>query len=514
LVGQVLEIGRNSAAVAATLNEFLNESEGWLNRIALTVVKGKNENYAFTIFESLNTTGEPLTAFETFKPRVVSAEGLGAYRESESRKYINDITDYLSKFAVGTQLQNATRDLLISFALAETGEKLPKRLADQRVYLKDQYERHAQDSIKRLKFVKHLRDTSDFIQHVWEPEQGGTPNFRRLPTGATTDTMQLCIAFLRKFNHSIVIGPLVRFYSKSLNSPSSLQPEAIQDLESAIQAITAFSVFWRASRRTTGNIDQEYRKIMTGVESTHIGPLARTLRKGISGSREPGIDLAGLRQELVYRLAHAKNVQIANRQQWVDTSSLLPTYKINQALTRFLLLSAYHDTVEDKEQPGLINVGKEQSSPSLTFWGWRDEIHLSVEHVVPQDQNASWGEYLGNDKEVIHRIGNLVLLPQAANSSASNRGWSEKRVLYAALGARSKEDASKIFTEASKEGIEFSENTGNLVELSKYMPHLAALGEKNDKWDKDFIQTRSQRLLELAWMRLRPWLGPEDFPPV
>ena len=45
-----------------------------LNRIALTVVQGKDEDYAFTIFESLNTTGEPLTAFETFLPRVVMAE--------------------------------------------------------------------------------------------------------------------------------------------------------------------------------------------------------------------------------------------------------------------------------------------------------------------------------------------------------------------------------------------------------------------------------------------------------
>lgn len=37
MVGQVLEIGRSSAAVAATLNEFLNESEGWLNRRGLTL---------------------------------------------------------------------------------------------------------------------------------------------------------------------------------------------------------------------------------------------------------------------------------------------------------------------------------------------------------------------------------------------------------------------------------------------------------------------------------------------
>lgn len=56
-----------------------------LKRVVLTVVQGKNEDYAFTIFESLNTTGEPLTAFETFKPRVVSAVGLENYSESEEK---------------------------------------------------------------------------------------------------------------------------------------------------------------------------------------------------------------------------------------------------------------------------------------------------------------------------------------------------------------------------------------------------------------------------------------------
>ena len=53
-----------------------------LNRIALTVVQGKDEDYAFTIFESLNTTGEPLTAFETFLPRVVMAEKIQDYQDS------------------------------------------------------------------------------------------------------------------------------------------------------------------------------------------------------------------------------------------------------------------------------------------------------------------------------------------------------------------------------------------------------------------------------------------------
>lgn len=85
-----------------------------LNRIALTVVQGKDEDYAFTIFESLNTTGEPLTAFETFHPRVVMAEGIQDYQASEAHTYMTAVQNYLNRYGVGEQLQNATRDLLVT----------------------------------------------------------------------------------------------------------------------------------------------------------------------------------------------------------------------------------------------------------------------------------------------------------------------------------------------------------------------------------------------------------------
>ena len=82
----------------------------------------------------------------------------------------------------------------------------------------------------------------------------------------------------------------------------------------------------------------------------------------------------------------------------------------------------------------------------------------------------------------------------------------QKRVLYAALGAQSKEDAKEILENAAQDGITFADSTEALIDLSKYMPHLAALGSKLDDWDVSFIAARSTRLLELAWARLRPWL--------
>ena len=66
--------------------------------VTVTVLSVYNENYAFDMFESLNTTGEPLTAFETFKPKVIETEGLLEYEDSPSREFIRPIEEYMGEF--------------------------------------------------------------------------------------------------------------------------------------------------------------------------------------------------------------------------------------------------------------------------------------------------------------------------------------------------------------------------------------------------------------------------------
>ena len=64
----------------AAFARYLNQ------RMAVTVVVTQAEDHAFDMFEALNTTGQPLTAFETFKPKVIEAEGLNAYAASPSKQ--------------------------------------------------------------------------------------------------------------------------------------------------------------------------------------------------------------------------------------------------------------------------------------------------------------------------------------------------------------------------------------------------------------------------------------------
>jgi hypothetical protein len=477
-----------------------------LDRIALTVVKGKNEDYAFSVFESLNTTGEPLTAFETFRPRVVSAETLEKYENSKARCYIDQVVDYLAAFKAGEPLQAATRELLVVFASAETGEKLSKRLADQRKYLKDEYEVHEEDESERLAFVKHLRDTAVFVQHGWVGRDVH-PSLHELPVAATSDIVKLCLAFLNDSGHSITVGVLVRFYSAALAAAPAEQAAKISDFENAIKAITAFSVLWRASRRGTANIDTEYRELLSGKNLTKLAPLAR---KADSQADHLPVTVQNLKSELRERLTSGEHGGIADKTDWVKQALVVPAYTNGTHIARFVLLAAYHDAVEAAEQPGLIMAGRADVSQCLTFDAWRAEKHLSLEHIAPREKSADWDQKFYEDKELIHRIGNLVLVQKEANSSLSNRPWKQKAILYSALGASSHHEAETILVNAEKEGVTFAQSTEELIGLSKQMPHLSAIGNYGFKYGKDWttqmIETRSQRILELAWDRIWMWL--------
>ncbi|MGQ3823419.1 DUF262 domain-containing protein [Pseudomonas alliivorans] len=477
-----------------------------LNRVAVTVVRGKNEDYAFTVFESLNTTGEPLTAYETFKPRVVSAETLAKFEQSESRRCLNVVSDYLSGFKVGDRLQAATSDLLIYFAAAETGKKLSKRLADQRRYLKEEFERYESDKEKRVQFVAHLRDVATFIQHSWEFNDK-TPSLANLPVDATTDFVKLCLSYFRELKHTVVLAPLVRFYSVAISASDNERAQKISDFEEAIKAMAAFSVLWRASHRGTANIDQEYREVLTSVSSlTGLPPLARKNRSGNTDSPEPIVDVTKLKQELRARLTHLNHGGMVDRERFVSDASQIPAYQNSRATARFILLAAYHDAIADPVGNGLIVLGKQFSSPCLTYEGYINDRHLSLEHVSPQTSAEGWDKNNYVNRETVHRIGNLVLVQSDANSSLGNRPWSEKRVLYKALGAPSHQEAESILAAASDAGVSLPDSTQQLAQMSSHMPHLTALGAYSQEWSVEFIDERSRRLLGLAWDRLMPWL--------
>jgi hypothetical protein len=375
--------------------------------------------------------------------------------------------------------------------------------------MKDTFDRHKDSDIDRAAYLRHLSDTATFVGATWEPEKDATRQLAGLPATAMTDTVKLCLGFLHALNHTIAIAPLVRFYSEAVQKEEGEERDKrIAEFEIAIKAVTAFTVFWRATRRGTGNIDSQYRAVMAGDSLTGIGPLARTWAGPDRTEPEPTVNAEALKKELAARLSDTdkKYGGIPNLASFLAAASTLPLYTISKPLTRFLLLAAYHDTIEDPANLGLIMKGKAGVASCFTSDGWLDETHFTIEHIAPQQRTGGWDEDFYSQKEIVHRFGNLVLAPGAANTSLSSRPWTEKKVLYAALGAPTAEEAKTILCGS---GMTFAQSTEDLAQMSRYLPHLHALGQRDAEWDPAFIDQRGQVLLRLAYARLKDWLGLE-----
>ena len=472
-----------------------------MNRVTVTVVSTYNEDYAFDMFESLNTTGEPLTAFETFRPKVIEAEGLSAYRDSASRQYMKPIEEHLEKFDKAQDRHTETSRLLTPFALAETGEKLSRRHSDQRRYLRKQYDELETIDEKR-EFVQHLSHTASFFEKIWQKEGSAFESiaFRN------KDLVLMCMDVLGKADHHITIGPLIRFYSQVLLESPSSQAEVVNELEEAIKAMTAFFALWRGSGRTTGSLSDQYRELMEkGFDEAGIRPFCWS--KNVGETSEI-LTAEELRQALRYALERGGTTSIKSKEDWARRSTERPIYQVSQPLTRFLLFASIHDTTEDDECLGLPCAGRKDILNMLTWEKWDQD--LTIEHVAPQKAETSgWPESLYENPNLVDYLGNLTLLPKAENSSFSNRPWSEKKEMYCILSSSTQDELDTRLTEAEGRGIQLSDSTKELLCNGRYFQHLSTICNA-EKWDDEFVQKRSRRSVKLVWTNIAPWLGFDD----
>ena len=462
------------------------------NRMAFTVVTTESEDDAFDMFEALNTAGEPLTAFETFKPSVIESEALEKYEVSPSRPYMNHVQEYLDQFRKAEERQQATSDFLIPFALSETGDKLQRRLNEQRRYLRYQYDVVGGDADGRnaqRDFVRSLAHIATFIQNVWQQE----PRFTALEFN--DDQATFCLQALRQLKHNITVAPLARFYDVARRAEDGAKTKRTDELAAAIRATTAFSMLWRSAKGGTENIDGLYREIMKSDE----GPAKAFCRRSSSDQIDVESYKARLRQHL--------NKAYEDKEQWVKAALRTPIYKHSAVIARFMLLCASHDCVPDADNPGLVRRGVSGVAPLLTAEIWNNQSYLTVEHVAPQSRGSGWDKAFDDDPDIAHRIGNLTLLPQLENTVVGNRPWAQKVFLYRMLSAETVEQRTEIKEEAATAGFTLSLQTDTALAQAKHLNLCRSIVSVQGKWDTALVDIRSRRLCELAWDILAPWLG-------
>lgn len=302
-----------------------------LSNVGVTQVVARNEDYAFDVFESLNTTGEPLTAVETFKAKVLQIEtpAILEYCREKMEKIDNSLNSNQKDKA------NLTENLLITFALEEKGYKLSKRLNDQRYFLKT-YDQFTDDEHKQH-FVNALYITHNFINKVWEPKartQGlcnSEDTFVRLD-----DECHFCLDFLKSLKHTVVQALLIRYYSRAIEERSE---KSVKEFQDAIKACVAYSVLRRSSSEGTDRIDDDYRKLMAGENNRR--PFSR-LDKDDQETDLPGIDT--LRR---YFKEFLKEKGIDTKDKWTHKVLMIPLWRVCAPAAKFLLMAASDVAISD-----------------------------------------------------------------------------------------------------------------------------------------------------------------------
>ena len=495
---------RRNLAVATILASYV------LHKIYFVAMVTTDESCAFDLFESLNTTGLALTAYETFKPEIVKFETIEQFERSESKKHTDVVDRFLVSLTKTNEKAKTTAEMLVSFALAENGKTLGKSLREQREYLRNRYNNELSAGTEKREFTRHLMHSAELMKYYWDgggrdlqTVKGFSDAFEQDATlGKDLETVCFCLSFLRGAGHQIVRALFTRFHESAKISDASERVRRIRTIFHVIKAAAAFFALWRGSRDSTDGIDNRHRRLVRDG----IGNISGSLIRGATLPTETEIRRA---------FCHLLREDGGNSQRkidfgnWLARSGETPVYRGAKQVARFLLLVAANNTRGSNGLLEKVRPGARASLIASNSWG--DESHETVEHIIPQSSAVD----LPMDLDDLHRLGNLTLVPRFANSILGARPWAERRQIFFALSAES-DDELRV----ASEKIDFLEpDVRGKILTGRYLPMTQAVAQ----WEffgtqdgeegyigeavKRDIEKRGKNLAELAWKTLAlDWL--------
>ena len=488
------------------LVQLFTVSHYLLGRCCFTKIQPMNEDWAFDMFQSLNATGTPLTAIETFKPLVVNVTDkepdTPEFHGSNTQKSFAKVDDLFEKNATaGAAKKNKlANEFLTSFALASTGTKLATHFSRQRKFLDGVYS-DIDEYDDRVRFINFFGNYAEFYGKVWSNYRGANG----LPYPAVSDNpdgelASLLLLFLMESNHKMAITVLASFYSEIIDGREGATSTFVE----ACKLIGGFYALWRASDTNAG-LDNVYRSFFKKhFEDGHS-----------KGQWEKGgrIEIQKLRRHLQRTLEEKREAD--NREVWVKRAKNYLGYDTSKSVSRLALYISAHDTQPDPDFDGLMKTTRDGVVNYLTVSRWISDDLKTVEHVAPREpkrkEKKLWGENIYEDEtKLFERIGNLTLLPADVNTSVSNKGWLEKYIYYQHLAEKDGDKQKELGNKARKNGIELGDSTIALLQKANYNDHIRAvvsLGEEGE-WDAELIEHRSERILGIFWDRVSTWVWP------
>ena len=472
------------------------------NCIVMTRVTTEDEGASFDIFDSLNTTGQPLTALETLKPRVMSLarQRRLPFNGSSAERSFTTIEEELQKGSEGRpgSKNTATKQLIVTFGLYLEGRRVGLDLSSQRQYLRNAFDRAANVAADE-EFLRSLADLAMFRRAYWlRLENNQNPSIYH--GDDTFDDVRLFVSFLSDMNTSLFLPILCRYWS------TELKMEGDVEFMETLKALVSFIVLRRGWTGRTDGLDSDLRNVMVpdnnGESAKRLGLCA-----GLAVDR-PRLPTSELKKGLLQFLKR-KNVPL-DKNEWVKGVAKQPLYQFSQPLVRFMIFAAAHHSIVSETKPGSWRregiIEATHDSKYLDHSTWNRDEYSTVEHVAPnKGQTTNWPTELYQDSRLLDTLGNLVLLPPRENSAIGAAPWEKKRLFYLAITESQREDQLRRFDEARNSGIDFGSRTRNLISEGKCLSLLGPL-RTVDEWSDNLVRERSANIAGLCFDTIRPWL--------
>ena len=474
----------------------------FLDRCCFNIISPIRESWAFDMFQSLNASGTPLTALETFKPLVVNVMNNGAvgYKNSTSDLSFQKVDQLMSTMTTAATKNKLTNEFLTTFALVCSGSKLSTQFSAQRKWLVDSYDGF-ESTDKKEEFINWIGDLAEYWNNVVNVDVNnqmaifGTEE----ADADLRDHGYFCALFLRDSGHKMANTILSRFYSKLINaSDKDKKIAAANEFLMVCKAIAAFFVLWRSCFGNSG-LDDVYRRILRGDEEANIVSMSYT------GKDE---DLTADKLK-TYLKAVLEEKGLLEPSKWVGKAKDHFKYNHARVVCKFALFITAHDTINDTNSPGLMKVAAKGTCPYLEPKKWISSDFKSIEHIAPRnpETDSEWDDKLYKEED-FEKIGNLTLLPVEINSSAGNKKWLHKLIYYRHLSEVDPENLKQLETEAKDSGFELSADTTELLKKSSHKHHIKPIVTSGTTfiWNLDVVEKRTKRICQITWDRISPWL--------
>lgn len=477
---------KTESYILCELVQTLSVCHYLLDRCCFTIIQPTNEEWAFDMFQSLNATGTPLTAIETFRPLVVNTVEKTfkhKFKDSDSDIYFRKVEDFLSDNGkADAQTKNRrTNDYLTSFFIAYKGTTISTHFSLQRRELIDAY-RALTDYNKKLTYIKRMGNYAEFYQNWLRYDGKNGSIFPCIDMSADADLASMLILFLKATNHKMAITMLATMYNNVIEK----EPSSEDSFVSIVKAIAAYYFLWRSTSSNSG-LDTTYREFFKQHKSFTIDDVTRYMKSIL--------DKKG----------------IGTQKDWkVKAKNYLKYDSTGKEVIRFALLVTAHDTISDEANKGLVKIGRDGCSKYLCVEKWISNDLKTIEHIAPQvNKNSIWDESLYDTTiEPYQSLGNLTLLPQDLNSSAGNKGWKEKFLYYQSVAETDPDKIACLEERATELGVTFNPETIKLLKECHFNQHLSFISSltAEDSWNRELVNKRTDRMLDIIWNRISKWI--------